>query len=131
MSNLDLSADYIDVREITERVEELESEIEAYAEKMDDWQANADNTAELATLKAILDDLRGNGGDHDWRGDWYPVTLIDDTSFTDYTREMLEDCGYIPNDFPTWIEVDWDATARNVRVDYTSTEIDGRTYWYR
>ena len=26
---------------------------------------------------------------------------------------------------------DWEATARNVRIDYTSVDIDGRTYWYR
>jgi hypothetical protein len=29
------------------------------------------------------------------------------------------------------VEIDWDATARNVRDDYTPVEIDGATYWYR
>jgi len=79
----------------------------------------------------MLDDLKGNGGDEQWRGDWYPVTLIHDSHFTDYAREMLEDCGDIPRDIPHYIEIDWDATARNIRVDYTPTEIDGVTYWYR
>ena len=130
-NRIDNTQDIIDVRDIIERVEELEAEIEAYAEKMEDWQANADNTAEIESLIAILDDLKGNGGDEQWRGDWYPITLIRESYFTDYTRELCEDCGSVPKDFPHWIEIDWDATARNVRMDYTSTEIDGVTYLYR
>ena len=130
-NRIDNTQDIIDVRDIIERVEELEAEIEAYAEKMEDWQANADNTAELESLIAILDDLKGNGGDEQWRGDWYPITLIRESYFTDYTRELCEECGSVPKDFPHWIEIDWDATARNVCMDYTSTEIDGVTYLYR
>lgn len=128
---LDLTADIIDVRDIIARVEELEGEIEAYAEKMDDWQANADNQEELETLQAILADLAGNGGDEQWRGDWYPVTLIRESYFTDYAQELLEDCGDIPRDLPHYIHIDWEATARDIKVDYTSTEIDGVTYFYR
>jgi len=37
----------------------------------------------------------------------------------------------IPRDLPSWGEIDWEATARNVRGDYTCTDIAGVTYWYR
>jgi hypothetical protein len=123
-TQLDLTADIIDLRDIIARVEELDPEYS-------DIKLTDDEVKEFAELQAILDDLKGNGGDEQWRGDWYPVTLICDSYFTDYAREMLHDCGDIPRDIPHYIEIDWDATARNIRVDYTPTEIDGVTYWYR
>src|SRR5574343_858449 len=121
--------DIINVRDIIERIEELESEIEAYAEKMDDWQANADNQEELETLTAILEDLKGYGGDEQWRGDWYPVTLIRESYFTDYAKEMVCDCYDLK--LPPFVHVDWEATAREVKMDYSTVEIDGVTLFYR
>jgi hypothetical protein len=119
-STLDLTADIIDVRDIIARFEELE-----------DASDGLPDAEERTQLAAILDELKGNGGDEQWRGDWYPCTLIRDSYFTYYAREMLEDCGTIPRDLPSWVEIDWDATAGNVRMDYTPVEIDGATYWYR
>ena len=129
---LDLTDDVIDVRDIIERVEELEGEIEAYAERMDDWQANADNTEELQTLQTILDELKGNGGDEQWRGDWYPVTLIRDAYFRDYAQELAEDIGAVNAD-ASWPNncIDWKQAARELQMDYSTVEIDGATYWYR
>lgn len=126
MSNtttLDFAADVIDVRDIIARFEELETAV--YDVPM------ADAIEEFETLRDILAELAGYGGDEQWRGDWYPVTLVCDSHFTDYARELLEDCGTVPADLPSWVEIDWEATARNVRVDYTPVEIDGLTYWYR
>lgn len=36
----------------------------------------------------------------------------------DFTQNLLDDLGYIPKDFPSWIEIDWDATANNVMQEY-------------
>lgn len=126
-ATLDLTRDIIDVRDIIARFESLEADSHTWCDDGDD----ADAWAELHALQAILADLMGNGGDEQWRGDWYPCTLIRDSYFTYYAREMLEDCGTIPRDLPSWVEIDWDATAGNVRMDYTPVEIDGSTYWYR
>jgi hypothetical protein len=125
-TELDLTTDVIDVRDIIARVETLEDEC-------DDTSAlsTPEARAELTALRAILDELSGNGGDEQWRGDWYPITLIDDAYFVDYVRDLLADCGEVPRDLPDYIEIDWRATARNVQPDYSSVEIDGRTYWYR
>ena len=128
---LDLTADIIDIRDIIERVEELESEIEDYAEKMNDWQTNADNVEELETLQAILEELKGYGGDELWRGDWYPLTLIRDSYFTEYAEELVKDCEGLPRDIPSYIEIDWEATADNLKVDYATVDIDGTEYFYR
>ena len=117
MSDLDLTARIIDVRDIIARVEELEPAVDAIGE--------GDHIAEWNALTAILHDLRGNGGDEQWRGDWYPVTLIRESYFTDYARDLLEDCGTIPADLPHFVHIDWEATARDLLVDYTSLDING------
>lgn len=119
---LDLSADVIATADLIERMEDLQRTTDHSPEDIE----------EAATIRAILDELvTCGGGDEKFEGEWYPGLLIADHYFTDYTREMLEDCGTIPADLPYWVEIDWDATARNVRVDYTPVEVNGRTYWTR
>ena len=123
-TTLDLSADVIDVRDIIARVEEI---------KHEEWAGRATETlyVERLDLQNILQDLKGYGGDEQYEGDWYPVTLIRESYFTEYTRELLADCDILPPKIPDYIEIDWHATARNIQVDYSSVEIDGATYWYR
>lgn len=118
-----LGGDTIDVSELTSRVDELRE----YEEELDECERQ-----ELDELTEVLDDLRGNGGDHQWNGDWYPSTLINDDYFEDYARQLAEDIGAIPDDtqWPCTC-IDWEKAARELQVDYTSTEIDGGTYWYR
>lgn len=128
---LDSSEDVIDVRDIIARVEDLRHVRGDDLDAEEALELTESDATELAHLEAVLADLAGNGGDEQFEGDWYPITLIRDSYFTEYAREMLEDCDYISKDFPHWIEIDWTATARNIRMDYTSTEIDGVIYWYR
>lgn len=125
---LDLAADIVDVRDIIERFEELESESHEWIDGPED----ADAWHELNTLSAILDDLKGAGGDEQWRGDWYPLTLIRESHFRDYAEELAEDIGAV-NPNASWPNncIDWDLAARELKHDYSSTEIDGATYYFR
>jgi len=129
MNDLDLQADVIDVRDIIERFEELEREYDAFdtPEEIKNWS----DLEEFTILQTTLEELQGNGGDEQWRGDWYPVTLIAESYFTDYAKEMLEDCGTIPSDLPWYVAVDWEETANNIKVDYSEIELGGSTYFYR
>lgn len=113
--------DILDVRDIIERYEELE----------EDEERDEEDEKEFKLLESLLEELKGMGGDEQWKGDWYPITLIRDSYFKDYTEELCKDVGYISSDFPSWIEVDWEATADNVQQDYSSIEIEGVEYWYR
>lgn len=61
----------------------------------------------------------------------YGESVIHEAYFTDYCEELLKDCGYIPQDFPTWIELDFEATAENMKADYTTVEYFGNTYYIR
>lgn len=126
ISNTD---DIIDVRDVIARVGELEGLRDDPDEEFD---YGADEGQQLLTLTELLDDLRGKGGDEEWRGDWYPATLIRDDYFADYARQLAEDIGAINGeaDWPN-NHIDWEGAARELRIDYTTTEFDGEMFWYR
>ena len=130
-TTLDLSADIIDVRDIIARVEELEDEMLGELPDGTTW-TGTEQDEELQALRAILAELQGMGGDEQWRGDWYPLTLIRDSHFRDYAEELADDIGAIPKDaqWPTNC-IDWERAARELRMDYSSVDIDGVTYWTR
>ena len=118
-NEFNFSADMIDVRDLIARYE--------YIEDSDDEE----ELAEAQKINAILDDLCGYGGDVDWRGDWYPITLIRDSYFVEAMQELMQDIGDLPRNIPDYLAIDWEKTADNLRVDYSSIEIDGTDYWYR
>lgn len=93
----------------------------------------ADERQELASLEAFLEGLCGNGGDHQWQGEWYPVTLIRDSYFEDYARETADDLygREMRNTHWPFNCIDWERAASELQTDYSSTEFDGVTYWYR
>lgn len=133
ISNFD---DMIDVRDVIERLEQLEDMISPVMllETMpapDDGDGDTDDDAEYRLLRALLESLKGYGGDEQWRGDWYPISLIRDSYFVDAMQELCEEIGDFPDGVPSYYVIDWEATANNLRVDYSSVEFDGVTYWYR
>ena len=148
-TTLDLTADVIDVRDIIARFEELETARDDFtAPNRDGYQTsigadeiwvatNPDDAAELTALRDILAELAGYGGDEQWRGDWYPVTLVCDSHFRAYAEQLADDCGYIEQAAeeatknPLLAYIDWEAWSRDVRMDYTPVQINGLTYWYR
>ena len=124
-TELDLSADIIDVCDIIKQFEELEELQEAgdYLESPD---------CELSDLRKLLSELEGTGGDKEWRGEWYPLTLIRNSYFKEYAQELAEDIGAVDSN-ATWPNncIDWDYAARELRYDYTGIDVDGVTYWTR
>jgi hypothetical protein len=91
-----------------------------------------DEDKELKDLESLLESLKGYGGDHQWEGDWYPVTLVRDSHFTEYAQQLAEDIGAI-NSEAGWPNncIDWERAARELRIDYSTVDFDGETYWYR
>jgi hypothetical protein len=125
-TEIDFSADTIDVRDLIARFEELSQQ----KEFENDLEVS-DLIVEVEMIHDILEELKGCGGDEQWQGDWYPLLLIRDSYFTDYAREMIDDCGELPRDLPHYIAIDWEETAGNILVDYSSIDIDGTTYYFR
>lgn len=135
MMTIDKYADIIDVRDIIQRVEDLEETSNGSVKDGtagEEYEGHEDDHEEYAELIALLEELRGNGGDEQWLGDWYPVTLIRDSYFKTYAQELAEDIGAINSDasWPVYC-IDWDRAARELQMDYSTVEFDGVTYWYR
>lgn len=94
-----------------------------------EWET--DNAAELETLEDLLASLCGYGGDEQWEGDWYPITMVRDSYFQEYAQELAEDCGFTSgNEWPA-LCIDWEQAARELQMDYSSVDFNGVTYWYR
>ena len=141
-TNITNTDDTIDMRDVIARIEELREERDGWVLGAPDgsetpnpegWaNDNTDDADELETLEALAYEFKGYGGDEQWDGDWYPVTLIRDSYFEDYAQELAEDIGAINSD-ASWPNncIDWERAARELRMDYTSGEFDGVTYWAR
>ena len=86
---------------------------------------------EFRELQDILEELKGYGGDEDWRGDWYPITLISEDYWVNYCEELVSDIGDLPRDIPSYISIDWEKTADNIKQDYSYISIGKTDYWYR
>lgn len=126
----------IDSRDVIDRIDYLQSAwSEAtgdtpadYALSEDDWAVGlgTDEAHELVTLLALAEEGESLA---DWQ---YGETLVRDSYFEDYARQLADDIGAIPADagWPTWY-IDWEAAADALRVDYTSIDFDGVTYWGR
>ena len=118
---------YLDTRDLEKRREELQDELdslkESLAEKradeeeLDEWQEK--NQEELDELTSLSEEIS------EWQDG---ATLIPEDEFTEYCQELLEDTGDLPKDIPHYIVIDWEATANNLRVDYTEVEYQGTTY---
>ena len=121
--------DVFDIRDIIERFEELRTD----KENFENWEKeNPDENEEFNLMASFLEEVKGNGGDEQWEGDWYPVTFIKDgRAFEDYMDQMLEDCGDMQayDKIPAYltITVDYDM----LKQDYTSVKIGNDTYLYR
>ena len=138
MNTISNNDDVIDSRDVIARIEELQGELanlEAPCEDRDsitddDKQALVDwceeYQPELAALLALQSEAEGYAPD--WR---YGAPLVRDDYFTDYAMELLADIGALPREIPAYIVIDEDATAENIKVDYTSVEFDGVKYWIR
>lgn len=129
------SEDVLDSRDILERIEELESELEgSVADTAAGTITSADGetdltaeAAELLALKALADEAEP------YCPDWiHGATLIRDSYFKEYAEELADDIGAINKD-QTWPNncIDWDEAARQLQQDYTSVDFDGITYWVR
>ena len=141
-----MSKKYLDTRDLDERLTELEGfsdmvdsakTLLAEAEESKDESAITAAEEELDTARLdfgegeeaelkVLQDLRDKVGS-EWSDG---VTLIPESEFVAYCRELLEDCGDIPKNLPHYITIDWDDTADNIKVDYSEIEYDGDTYLF-
>jgi hypothetical protein len=122
--------DVIDSRDIIARIEELQdmgaNERRIEHPDLEPSEDDAEELRELDALRSLQEEAEG------YTSDWeYGATLIRESYFEDYCQEMLEDIGDLPKDLPGYLVIDWEATADNLRVDYTEVDFDGVAYLVR
>lgn len=120
--------DTIDSRDIIERIEEIESDPDYCDAETGEFiidLVSDDDREEYDSLVKFRDD---NDSVTDWQ---YGAIFIRDSYFEEYCQELVEDIGDLPRKIPSYIVIDWEATADNLQADYTSVEFDGETYWVR
>ena len=134
--------DVIDSRDVIARIEDLEDELrdleDAADDAADDSARAAEITAEIHAWRtgedgqelAALQALAAEAADYadDWR---HGATLISLEYWPTYAQELVEDVGDLPRNIPSYIVIDWEATAGNLKVDYTEVDFDGVTYLVR
>lgn len=119
MKEINNAQDFIDSRDIIERVEELEG--------FENVDLDDDEKEELQALQELVGECEGYSGD--WQ---YGATLIRDSYFEQYARDFAEDIGAVdrstswPNDC-----IDWKEAAEQLQMDYTCVDFDGVDYWIR
>lgn len=132
----------LDSRELVERRDELlEEKGVADLEVDDDIDEDEANTEvldavgklngfteeqqdELDELESVISEIGEDNAD-------CGVTLIPESEFVEYVDELLRDCGELPQDFPHYIVIDWEATADNIKQDYSTLSFERVTYLYR
>ena len=141
--SVDNSEDTLDSRDIIARIEELESEREDLADMWSAFHEDSENESlprltlaewdesdegdELKALKALEAEAKGYS---DWQDG---VTLIRDSYFEDYARELAEDINGEAIRDAKWPfdYIDWEGAAEALQQDYTEVEFDGVSYWVR
>lgn len=121
---IDNNMDVIDSRDIIGRIEELEK-LTAPEATNEAFQAWCD---EYDSLNALQEQCV------DYVSDWeYGVSLIRESYFTEYCRELVIDIGDIPSELPWYIEdhIDWKGVARELSADYMEVDFNGVTYFVR
>lgn len=99
-----------------EETELAETSLRAAKVRLQEW--DDDNSARLVRIREVLEEI----GDE---------AMIKESYWVEYCEEMVKDIGDLPSKIPTYIEIDWEATAENIQQDYSSIEYDGNTYYYR
>ena len=151
-------SDTLDSRQVVERIEEIESEVEdaqndlaeallalseALAERPDEDRTAL--TASVDAARAALDALK-NDTDEELAAlralategesecsDWaHGETLIREEYFVEYAKQFADDIGAVNGD-AKWPNnhIDWDAAADELREDYVELTFDGDTYLAR
>lgn len=110
------------INELREELEGLEGdELEQAKAKLEDAEADFDQD-ELKELEELESEIP----------EWcHGNTLIHESYWVDYVKQLLEDVGDLPKDLPSYVVIDWDATADNIKADYSECEYQGTTYLYR
>lgn len=105
--------------------DERQDLIEAVESAQKDFDEIADELARLEELKDQIGECKGKIDDSNG-------PFVHENDFEDYARELAEDIGAIDRN-ASWPLgcIDWEQAADELKMDYTSVDWEGVTYYYR
>ena len=107
--------------------EALSTAEDAYSAAKEELQDFKDEYGDkLDSLKKLAEE--GESAATDWT---YGECMIRESYFTEYSMQSIKDCGELPQDIPSYIEIDEEKTAENLKQDYQEIDFDGVTYYIR
>lgn len=113
----------IDTRELVEEVrgligDEDHPDPDLLADLDDDEKERADE------IRQVLSDIGAEA--------FHGAQLIREDTFEEFAREFAEEIGAMPHadQWPAYC-IDWERAANELRMDYTSVEFDGSTWYVR
>jgi hypothetical protein len=116
------SEDVIDSRDVIARIEFLSD-----PDNFDSDEPPTDD--EIKELEDLVKLAEQGSTFEDWQ---HGVTLVRGSYFVKYAQELWDDIreGDSPTEWPLYC-IDWEWAAENLRMDYTTIELDGVDYWGR
>lgn len=118
----------LDTRDLEKRLQELNKKLQKLKNQFnetcqsDELFSDSDMT-ELNEIKSLKEEIGS---------EWvHGIILVPEDDFEAYCQQFCEDIGDTPKDFPHYIVIDWKATAKNMREDYTETIFQNEVYLYR
>jgi hypothetical protein len=112
--------DFMRGEEILDRIYDISSEDE------ETKAIDPEDQAELDELLRAVRHLESYSSDS-----VEDALLIPFDQFTEYCKDLVQDCCDVPRNLPDYIAIDWNQTAKNMSVDYEEIEITGVSYYYR
>lgn len=139
---IDLTRSF-DMSDLTDRIDELRGELEDHHDAQettlsfeyalqdaDNFATMADEFNEWSALCEIAAELEGEGGDHEWEGDWYPQEVIRESDFEQRMDDMFSDCySECGKNLPSWASITLDYDA--LKEDYSEHSFEGNTFLVR
>jgi hypothetical protein len=118
--------DFKDEGDIDLQIPDTFEEIEFLAEEAFTMTCE-DITNEYDAIEDFCNELESYG---DFE---YGEAIISENYFTEYAEELTKDCGYLPDNLPSFIadNIDWKGVADDLKVDYTEADYEGTTYYMR
>ena len=126
LDEIENTEDVIDSRSINKRIDYLNDQLKDYVEA-DSFETKEDyiteeEEKELKNLKELREEAE------DYCPDWnFGAQLIRDSYFLRYTENLIRECENL-DELPNYLYVDWERTARDVKMDYTTVNFDGIDY---
>ena len=113
-------------------------DLKALADELDDLRTRRDDEdqddplddGELERLKA-LEALENEIGDLHLAYRNQGPFIADGKDWEEYAEETAYDVGLCQRGSTIANYVDWERWAEDLKMDYSSVEFDGETYWYR